>query len=263
LVPQIDVSMKVHFLTFGGGGQPYRDAVKRISGQAYRSGWFDAIYPVTDDEIFNINKDWTERHRDFIFRNKRGYGYWIWKPFLMMELMRKINYGDLLIYVDAGAEINIKGGERYYELQALASQNDFVAFELEHKALSWTKGDLFASLGISLDDPVAAERQVMGGVMFLRKTTLTLQVLNHWALLCETCNYGLLDDSISVSPNDANFKEHRHDQSIFSLLVRMLGCSIVLPDETYFPDVWRKEGYHRDAPIQTLRNKTGSAIIPF
>jgi len=263
LVPKVDVSMKVHFLTFGGGGQTYRDAVKRISGQAYRSGWFDAIYPVTDDEIFNINNDWTERNRDFIFRNKRGYGYWIWKPFLIMELMRRINYGDLLVYADAGAELNVNGSRRFYELQELASQNDVVVFELEHKATSWTKGDLFLHLGVSLDDPVAAEKQLMGTAIFLRKTTATLQIISHWALLCEACNYGLLDDSISVSPNDAKFNEHRHDQSIFSLLVRLSGCSTILPDETYFPDVWHKNGYHPSAPIQALRNKTGAAKIPF
>ena len=38
-----------------------------------------------------------------------------------------------------------------------------------------------------------------------------------------SCIYHLLDDSKSVNPNYPGFNEHRHDQSIFSLLTKKHG----------------------------------------
>ena len=34
------------------------------------------------------------------------------------------------------------------------------------------------------------------------------------------CKYHLIDDSISKEKNSREFKDHRHDQSIFSLLLK-------------------------------------------
>ena len=56
-----------------------------------------------------------------------------------------------------------------------------------------------------------------GAIMFL-VCDITKYFLKKWYNLC--CNYNLLDDSESISPNCEYFKEHRHDQSIFSLLTK-------------------------------------------
>ena len=38
-----------------------------------------------------------------IWNNNRGYGYWIWKPYLTLKTIEMLDYGDYLIYMDAGA----------------------------------------------------------------------------------------------------------------------------------------------------------------
>jgi hypothetical protein len=48
-------------------------------------------------------------------------------------------------------------------------------------------------------------------------------------------NYTLLDDTPSIKPNDLEFKEHRHDQSLLSVLLKTTRPdAVVLPhDETW------------------------------
>jgi hypothetical protein len=255
--------MKFHFLTFGGGGQNYHEAVLRIARQAYASKWFDGVYGLTDNDLFLIDDKWTSTHRRFIETNQRGYGYWLWKPFLLLQLMRQIEYGDIIFYADAGTELNIKGGSRFSELRGMASCSDLVVFEIGERTATWTKGDLFHAFGLTLNDPIAEEGQIIGGVGFFRKTRTTLSLLHYWKLVCESDDYHLLDDTPSRLPNDPAFRENRHDQAIFSLIVKMSGQATILPDETFYSDLWQAGTHHETAPIQTMRNKTGLMRIPF
>ena len=42
-----------------------------------------------------------EKNKEILSR-KRGSGYWLWKPYLILKTLKeKLNYGDYLIYIDA------------------------------------------------------------------------------------------------------------------------------------------------------------------
>lgn len=44
-----------------------------------------------------------------------------------------------------------------------------------------------------------------------------------------TCSqYDLINDSPSKVPNDVSFLDHRHDQSVFSLIYKTLGSTVLL-----------------------------------
>jgi hypothetical protein len=45
-----------------------------------------------------------------------------------------------------------------------------------------------------------------------------MNFVNEWYIL--GCNYHLIDDTNSITDNDSEFVDHRHDQSIFSLLIK-------------------------------------------
>ena len=50
----------------------------------------------------DIDKDFKQRNKD-ILSQKRGNGYWLWKPYFILKTLReKLNEGDYLIYTDAG-----------------------------------------------------------------------------------------------------------------------------------------------------------------
>ena len=67
-----------------------------------------------------------------------------------------------------------------------------------------------------------------------------------------------ITDVSSQEPNHEEFKEHRHDQSIFSLMSKKYKfCSI--PDKTYWAPAWNDAG--KDYPIWAIRNKTNLSYI--
>ena len=57
-------------------------------------------------------------------------------------------------------------------------------------------------------------------------------------------------ESISIIPNDSGFIDHRHDQSLFSLLRKKYG-TISIPDETYSEN-WSDSNI-KNKPIHATR----------
>ena len=53
------------------------------------------------------DKEFWKKNGDFIEKNKRGYGYWLWKSYIIKKTMDMMKDGDILLYLDSGCEINI------------------------------------------------------------------------------------------------------------------------------------------------------------
>jgi hypothetical protein len=218
--------MKKHFISFGNIS--YKNSLKRIIDEASSINFFDVIEPYNE---FSINSFIIE-HNDFFLKNKRGYGYWIWKPYIIYEHLKKMSDGDILLYCDSGCILNIndislKRLDEYFNLLE-CSEYDTLSFELVHKEKTWTKGLLYDFLNIEKDN----SHQLMATAMFFKKNNKNLSLLKEICNIIENKEYYLFDDTISNN-NDDSFIEHRHDQSIFSLLRKKLG-TLILKDETWF-----------------------------
>ena len=61
-------------------------------------------------------------------------------------------------------------------------------------------------------------RQRQAGAIMILNNKKTRDLINNWYLL--SSQYQLIDDSNSNIKNINGFREHRHDQSIFSLLTK-------------------------------------------
>jgi hypothetical protein len=68
------------------------------------------------------------------------------------------------------------------------------------------------------------------------------------------CDYHLIDDSPSIIKNHYSFKEHRHDQSIFNMLVKKLNLH-------NYDLIATNQGTNKNVPIWYARNKTGKSLI--
>lgn len=79
-----NINMSSTFITFGGGGMHYIDACNRLIGQAKSLDLFDNIILYTDEYLKKDTEFW-EKHHKFIETNKRGYGYWLWKPYIVKK----------------------------------------------------------------------------------------------------------------------------------------------------------------------------------
>lgn len=227
----------VYFASFGGPSVNYHNALQRICGEANKLKLFTKILGYTDIYLKNDTEFWSQ-HGGFVSSNPRGYGYWLWKSYLIKKLLATINDGDVIVYADAGCTMNIEGKPRLVEYIDMCKTHEsgIVSFQLTQLEKCWTKGDISQYLGASQND--LSTGQLVGGVFILRKCKNTVDLVNKWY---ETgSKYNLIDDSPSLTPNDTEFKENRHDQSIWSIL-RKKCDSVILQDETYFLD-WNRDG---------------------
>jgi hypothetical protein len=248
---------KIYFQTFGSS--KFYGALERIKNEANRFKLFEKVFTYDDKDLKNDNIFW-EKHGKFIEKNSRFYGYAIWKPYLILKSLEKINDGDILLYCDAGCELNIKGKERLLEYINIINSNDksILCFQLEQIEHMWNKMDLIEKLNAN---DLLNTNQILSGIIFFKKTEKSLRLLTEWYNL--SCVYHYIDDTPSILPNHFNFKEHRHDQSLFSLLCKKYDVNI-LQDETYYWS-WTSEckKEYITKPILASRNSTNTSQIDF
>lgn len=236
---------RVHLLTFGGGGPRYRRAGQRLVNQALASGLFDAASAVTDLDLKN-DVSFTSRHGEFVENHRRGYGYWLWKPYIISRTMSRLSDGDILFYCDAGCEFNRFGKDVFLEYLRMIRENELLFFEINHLNETWSKGDLLIKY-----PNMIGRKMVMGGVIGILVGDLGKNIVSDWYNLCSSENYHLIDDGASVAKNAPSFVENRHDQSCLNAILSKYS-------ETFkFSIAEIHEGIHFESPIIISRNKGG------
>lgn len=244
--------MKIYFLTFGDSVK-YSGALQRCEKQAKEFGIFSDVYAADEIDLKENFSVFWEKHKDFMLSNKRGFGYWIWKSYLISELLENIPKESVVFYMDSGCQLNLNGMHRFKEYYEYAMESGGLAFRLKHPELEWTKSDtyyrVFKKLGNDLD-----QTQCVGGINFFKNVTETVEFVKEWQKICCEDNYHYIDDSPSDMENHPIFKEHRHDQSIFSLLVKKHNYFHVVEDETYWEPDWHGRGLKY--PIWATRNSS-------
>lgn len=223
------------FLTFGGPIIKYHKACFRICKQAVGMRVFDQVIGRTEVDLKQDNEFW-RKHQAFIENNKKGYGYWIWKSYIIKKQLEMMQDNDVLLYADSGCVLNINGLLRlneYFNMIQNSEKNNIICFQLNLIEKHWTKMDIAVYLK-SIKH--MHSKMIIATSFIIKKNKNTTDFVNKWYDCC--CQYNLINDSPSKYPNYNSFVENRHDQSIFSLLVKNEGNAIILDDETYFHD-WK------------------------
>lgn len=209
-----------YFLTFSGGAKNYYDAGIRIMNQARNIKLFDSLIHITDNDLKNDPEFWP-KHSQFIENNKIGYGYWIWKPYIIKKTMEKLKDNDILLYCDAGCEIDARDKSKIEHVFKKITTDLICGSEVHPKwgcERNWCKKDLYTYLKIDDDSALLKTHQRQSGACCYLKCDKTVKLINEWYEIA--CNYHMIDDTPSIIPNLPGFREHRRDQAIFSLLTK-------------------------------------------
>lgn len=208
---------KIWGTTFGGGGQRFYDAANRLKKELTDINVFDTVIAYTDEYLKNDSEFWN-KHHNFIANNSRGYGYWIWKPYVILKTFNQMNYGDILVYLDAGCEV-VNNPDSVDKMHKLISDTSNISYtSTGHNEKKYTKMDLFKYLNVDKNTDIHNSIMHQAGVIIIIKNKHTVAFITEW--YNNMCDYHLVDDSPSILQNDTSFIEHRHDQSIFSLLIK-------------------------------------------
>jgi hypothetical protein len=239
---------RVRLIAFGAGLVGIENALTRLRNQA-------KVFPLIDEVRTYTDKDLTlEYHqmfKDFPQQYPIGYGLWSWKPWLVSRELDSMTEGDILLYVDAGVELNPKGLDRFSYYLDLASRAGFVFFSLNLQNRFWTKHDTGL---ITLENYF--RNQVAATAFFIQASDKSREFAKEWLQLCSWDSGRHLLDPNSDSGEHSE-SQHRHDQSILSSVVFKNEISVLDRDETYHHP-WRKG---RDYPLLALRNKTGTSLV--
>lgn len=172
--------------------------------------------------------DFVSRHGDFMLNTRRGFGYWIWKPRIVLEVLKSAAPNDIIVYTDAGFTHHPEGRSRYLEYLDIVRDSDcgMLSFANTHTEYHWTKMDLAVRLGVADNSSVMATTQLASGFFMLRPTERNIEIMQQWSDIAVEQDYCFSDDSPSVALNHPGFIEHRHDASIGSLLRKIQGTVI-------------------------------------
>jgi len=212
--------MRKIFITFGGPTENFHKAVDRICQQAKDFGLFDEVIGYTDADLKNDTEFW-EKNGEFVERYKRGYGYWIWKSYINYKTISRIEEGDIVVYADSGCLLRIEYIQRMREYFDIVtnSAKGIIGMTLCFHERHWNKMDTFA--GVGGEEFFNDDYQVVATTVIYKKCENTLSLIEKWYNTC--CNHHMISDAPSVLPNAPDFIEHRHDQSVFSLLMKKCG----------------------------------------
>lgn len=256
------------FLTFADSR--LSRSLARLRSEAEQLGVFDQIYALDEAAL---DEPFKRKYQNFLRADVRGYGYWCWKPQVIKQTLDRLSFGDILLYTDVGCEFNQLGIDRLRDYFQIVSQSKtgILAFQAvppelplvyDGRALPdlterlWTKGDVFDYFSVRSNEEIVNTPSYGAGIIVLQKSLISMNFIDLWIKAIDY-SFNLLDDSPSVSKNLDGFIEHRHDQSIFSIMCKLHNVERLSAYEYWYP-VNGAQGADWDAlsqmPIHAKRN---------
>jgi hypothetical protein len=204
---------------------------RRFKRQVRNFGLFDRAYIWTERDL---NEEFRREYGGLLNSGTRGFGYWVWKPQVILQALELLKEGDTLVYLDSGSHLNPLGRKRFseYVLKAETSETGILAFQLDFVEKDWTKGDLLDFYLVRENSDVVDSGQIQAGALVIQKRKTTSLFIRKW-LRPFSVDVGLVDDSPSLAPNDPGFRAHRHDQSIFSIIAKQEKVATLSANEQF------------------------------
>jgi len=262
--------MNIQLITFGDQNPGIKDAAERLCVQATELEWFSSVKKYDMQSLANLDPEWCSKHSSFINNNAKGYGYWIWKPKVILESLKRLPENQILIYLDAGCELNKYGFKVLNIYLELTQHFDLLAFHkyegLYHESYKnnteeWTKKYTINYLKSKLLVLNGNEPMIESGIIFMKNNTNVRAFIENWLSLCLAEDYGLVNDDNFGVIESSVFREHRHDQAIFSYLMHASNFGFTIKNDNYQPLLFNQNLYDLETPIFALRNKSGSSIL--
>jgi hypothetical protein len=209
--------MGLHFLTFGNA--PWHASVATLCKEARGLGIFDTVRGFTEADL---DPDILA----YCTANPKGFGYWVWKPAICARILETANDDDVFLYADAGCVFNPPAIRRIADYVALVkkSTSGLVGFQMPpHIEIQWTKRELLQRFNCEERRDIVYSPQVEATAFVFSKKADAL--INTWRYIATETSVNI-DNTITI-PQNPMFKEHRNDQSIFSLLMKLYGGHIL------------------------------------
>jgi hypothetical protein len=210
--------MRIHLVTF---------ATPRFRHRQFLLGW-SALANKVLDSVTN----WTpkqllaagfENRCSTIRLSERGSGFYAWKPFIIQKKLEETPEGDIVFYCDVGRTFPYKllSGSLQFFLDWMKVHEQSVMPGIKipwgGPMSMWTKRDAFVSM--SMDTPsVHATAPIQASFSIWINGLDSKEIVAEWMNLSAQRQLISDDPSVMGLPELSGYKEHRHDQSLLSLV---------------------------------------------
>lgn len=180
---------------------------------ALKIGGFDKVVSSNPDEL---DPNFKATHADTLTQT-RGAGYWLWKPYCILKALENSMDGDVVMYTDSASHFIAPASPLL--LLPESENQDVIPFALEHPEAHWTKRDAFILMDCD-DQGFEKSSQRLASFIVARKSQSSIAFFREYLRYCTNSQILTdLENSCGL-PNYSGFRDHRHDQSIFSLLTK-------------------------------------------
>jgi len=235
------MSSRCHFVSFGGGKMGYKFALRRLKKEIRKLDSDARVWLFNesniDEEIEGIGVTFSE----FARNHPKGHGLWLWKPWVILEVLNKVQDGDIVFYLDAGCTVHtsISSSACYQRYLNHIRDHGNLIFQQKYTECCWTKNEVAQYFQLNEDEMNSG--QILGGIQGHLVNETSRRLVEQWLHACALDSGRLLIDVKSHNKEDVRFVSHRQDQSIFSSIVKREKLQLV-QDETFFHPKWNRDG---------------------
>ena len=202
--------MKVTLVNFAD--KKFRRNQKWSSFTARYIGKIDRVIQYSPE---NIDNSYVELNKESVKYSAKGLGNYFWKPYVVNDAIKKVDDGDYMFYSDSGT-IFLKSVHPLVEHME-KHQKNIMCFRLPLIEKQWTKRDAF--LLMDCDTPEYTDScQILATYFIVKKCEESIRFLKEYENYATDSRVLSDDENVLGMPNYREFIEHRHDQSILSLL---------------------------------------------
>lgn len=219
--------MTVTLVTYGGSGQ------REIHDELWTSVQDDLIQSARQYGDVNQSIAWNRQklqQTDFFQQNKtildlsRGSGYWLWKPYILLDALTRAQTGDVIVYHDTGRP-DRNPHQRYRFRRSIQPAIEFCrenggflpGVYVPHYGSNgqWTKRDCFVLM--DCDSPKYWDHcQIQATYSIWESNPAVIKFVTEWLSWSQDPRILTDQDNEMGLPNRPGFTEHRHDQSVLT-----------------------------------------------
>lgn len=189
------------------------------SAKPYFNGHASYTYDSLDTEF--------KRKNQHILSQSRGGGFWLWKPYIILATLKQVKDGDYVFYIDSGNKIVSDPGILFNTVDTtdkgilLFENRDGSYMDKEVQGKVWqnymfTKYDCFEKMKCNTKEYIYGN-QIDGSYILVKRNNYNIGFFEEYLKWAEDEDI-ITDIPNKLGENYPGFRDHRHDQSICSLL---------------------------------------------
>jgi hypothetical protein len=216
----------------------FRNKQKWSTFSAKFFGKFDRVL---EYNFSDIDSDVLILNKESLKYTKKGAGNYFWKSYIIEKALNKINEGDYLMYADSGSFFlkSVLPLVKYMETK----NKEILCFRLPLIEKQWTKRDAFLLMDCD-SEKYTDSSQTLATFFLVKKTNKAIDFISEYKKYCFDSRILSDDSNVLGEENYQGFIEHRHDQSVLSLLSKKDSNVLIegdISDYGYFPYKYIKD----------------------